>query len=216
MADLITIDKIQYFIKTGTSEFTKITEANAFDPKVDISTYDPKYKDRVNQPSYVTGKKTTIEIDLDIIDPGALQSWLMGNEDTVNVPTEIVRVLTFRPAYPAWVLSTVKALGAHIIAAGKLYECTTAGTTGTTEPASWTTTTVTDGTVTWTYVGSATGYPIGTSGYAAKKAAFSLTQNPLDGSAGEAVKATGTLSMTSDGWMAGTFDTSTKTFTPAG
>jgi|GEM_PF-3494799 len=214
MTNLITIDRIEYYLKAGAS-FIRVTEVNAFDPKVDVSTYEAQYKDRVNQPSYVTGKKTTVDLDIDIVDPGALQSWLMANEDVSNVPTEIVRVLRFRPAHPAWAASVVRALGARIIAGGNLYECTTAGTTGATQPATWTTTTVTDGTVTWTYIGSASGYPIGTSGFAAKKANFTLTQNPIDGGAGEAVRATGTLSMTSDGWTAGTFDTATRTFTPA-
>jgi hypothetical protein len=154
MAELITTDQIQYWMKTD-ADFVRVTETNAFDPATDLTTYDPTYKDRVNQPSYVTGKKTTIEMDIDLIAPGDLQEWLLANEDEVNVPTEIVRVLMFKAA---------------------------------TAPAT---------------------------GYVAKKAAFSLTQNPIDGSAGEAAKATGTLKMTSDGWTEGTFDPATATFTPA-
>lgn len=154
VSKLITTDQIQYWLKTGLV-FVRVTEDNAFDPSTDLNTYDPTYKDRINQPSYVTGKKTTIELDIDLIDPGALQTWLMENEDAVNVPTEIVRVMMFKPA-------TAPAIG-----------------------------------------------------FVAKKAAFSLTQNPIDGSAGEAAKATGTLLMTSDGWTAGTFDPQTATFTPA-
>ena len=211
---LITIDKVQYWIKTATA-FVRATEVNAFDPSTDLPTYDPTYKDRVNQPSYVTGKKTTIDMDIDLITPGALQDWLLANEDTVNLTTEIVRVLTFLPAYPTWVLSTVTALNKYIIAGGNVYKATTAGTTGAVAPVWPATGTVTDATVVWTYVSSAANYPIGVLGdYAAKKAAFTLTQNPIDGSAGEAVKCTGTLLMTSDGWTAGTFNTATATFTP--
>ncbi len=150
---LITTDQIQYWMKTD-AVFVRVTENNAFDPSTDLDTYDPTYKDRINQPSYVTGKKTTIELDIDLIDPGALQTWLMDHEDDVNVPTEVIRVMMFKPAETPAV------------------------------------------------------------GFVAKKAAFALTQNPIDGGAGEAAKATGTLAMTSDGWTAGTFDPETATFTP--
>ena len=153
MAKLITTDQIQYWMRAGAS-FVRVTENNAFNPTTDLTTYDPTYKDRVNQPSYVTGKKTTIEMDIDLIDPGPLQTWLMENEDAVNVPTEIVRVMMFKAATPP------------------------------------------------------------STGFEAKRAAFTLTQNPIDGSAGEAAKATGTLSMTSDGWTASTFNPTTATFTP--
>lgn len=40
--------------------------------------------------------------------------------------------------------------------------------------------------------------------YPAKMAAFNMTENPLDGGAGEPVKATGTLNMIDDGWTIGT------------
>ena len=53
------------------------------------------------------------------------------------------------------------------------------------------------------------------SAYPAKKAAFVMNMNPLDGEAGNCIKATGTLDMVSDGWTAGTFNTSTKAFTPS-
>lgn len=51
----------------------------------------------------------------------------------------------------------------------------------------------------------------------AKKALFLLTPKQLDkNSAGEPVKLKGTLSMKDAAWTKGTFDPSTKTFTPAG
>lgn len=153
MLKLITPDQIQYWMRAGVP-LVRVTESNAFNPTTDLTTYDPTYKDRVNQPSYVTGKKTTIEMDIDLIDPGPLQTWLMENEDAVNVPTEIVRVMMFKAATPP------------------------------------------------------------SAGFEARRAEFTLTQNPIDGSAGEAARATGTLSMTSDGWTPGTFDPGTATFTP--
>lgn len=51
-------------------------------------------------------------------------------------------------------------------------------------------------------------------GYPAKKAAFVMNCNPIDGEAGGALKATGTLEMVSDGWTVGFFKTSAGTFTP--
>ncbi|MHB1323992.1 MAG: hypothetical protein ACYCXZ_06580 [Coriobacteriia bacterium] len=213
--NLVTIDKIQYWMKTGTSVFTRITEDSAFDPASDLQSYDPTYKDRVDQPSYVTGKKTSVDLDIDMLDAGALQDYLLANEDVINAPTEIVRVMMFRPRAGAWAASTAMTVGKRIVGGTNIYDCTTAGTTGTTAPTWPTSGTVTDGTVVWTYVRSATGYPTGTGGYEAKKATFNLNMNPLDGSAGEAVKATGTLKMTSAGWTAGSFDPTTATFTPA-
>jgi hypothetical protein len=215
MASLITTDQIQYWMKLD-GVFVRVTENNAFDPSTDLETYDPKYKDRVNQPSYVTGKKTSIEMDIDLIDPGELQSWLIAHEDEVNVEVDIVRVFSFRPAVPDWAATTAHTVGQRVIGSTNIYECTVAGTTGSSEPTWPSSGTVTDGTATWTYVGSAEGHPVGASGYAAKKATFTLTQNPIDGPAGEAAKATGTLNMKSDGWTEGLFDTGTKTFTPAG
>lgn len=156
---LVTTDRIQYYLKAGDT-FVRVSEDSAFDPKTDLSTYEPSYKDRMNQPSFVTGKKTSVEFDIDIVEEQALQEFFMAHEDDVNVPVDLVRVMMFRPVFDA--TDTTKVIG-----------------------------------------------------YEAKKAAFSMTQNPLDGSAGEVIKATGTLTMSSDGWTEGTFDIDTKSFAPA-
>lgn len=214
-SNLVTTEEIQYWMKTGTSTFTKVSEDSAFDPSVDLQTYDPSYKDRINQPSYVTGKKTSIEMDVDMLESGAFQDFLLASEDVTNVETEIVRVMMFRPRAGTWAATTAKTVGLRVVGGTNIYECIVGGTTGATAPTWPTTGTVVDGTVTWKYIRSATGYPTGTGGYEAKKAAFNLNLNPLDGSAGEAIKATGTLTMTSDGWSAGSFDPVTATFTPA-
>jgi hypothetical protein len=216
VGDLITAEKVQYWLKTGTSTYTRVTEDSAFDPASDLTTYDPTYKDRVIQPSYVTGRKNTVEFEIDLLEGGVLHEFLLANEDVANVPTELIRVLEAHPAYPAWITATAYALGDHIIEADKLYVCTTAGTSGASEPTWPSTGTVTDGTtLVWTYVSAAAHLPIGTEGsYEAKKADFVMTQNPIDGAAGEAVRASGTLTMTSTSWTAGTFDPSTATFTP--
>lgn len=214
--DLITTDLMQYWLKTGTSTFTQVTEDITFDPASDLTTYDPKYKDRVIQPSYVTGKKNTVEFEIDLIEAGVLAEYLRANEDETNVATEIVRVFMAYPCYPAWIASTAYTLGDHVVADSKLYECTAAGTSGATAPTWPSSGTVTDGTVVWTYVGAGSHYPTGTEGsYEAKKAAFVMNQNPLDGTAGEALRASGTLTMTDTAWTEGTFAPATATFTPA-
>lgn len=212
---LVMTEEIQYWMKTGTSTFTKVSEDSAFDPSVDLQTYDPTYKDRINQPSYVTGKKTSIEMDVDMLESGAFQDFLLASEDVTNAETEIVRVMMFRPRAATWAATTAKTVGLRVVGGTNIYECTVAGTTGATAPTWPTTGTVVDGTVTWKYIRPATGYPTGIGGYEAKKAAFNLNLNPLDGSAGEAIKATGTLTMTSDGWTPGSFDPATATWTPA-
>lgn len=152
--DLILTDQQQFWIKTAEGTFTRVTEDSAFDPSTDLTTYDPSYKDRLNQPSYVTGKKTSVEFDIDMIEGGALQTYLENNEHNTNVATELVRVKMYKPA-------TAPAVG-----------------------------------------------------FVAFLGAFVMNLNPLDGAAGEALKATGTLAMTSDGWTKGTFDPETATFTP--
>lgn len=57
----------------------------------------------------------------------------------------------------------------------------------------------------------------GSTPFAAKKAAFSCNINPLDGDAGSAVHATGTMTMTDDGWTVGTaaYTNGVPTFTPS-
>ena len=215
VGDLITTEKVQYWLKTADATYTRVTEDSAFDPESDLNTYGPTYKDRVVQPEYVTGRKNTVEFEIDLLEGGTLHEFLIANEDVANVPTELIRVFEAHPAYPEWAATTVYTAGQHVIADGKLYIVTTAGTTGAAAPVWPSSGTVEDGTVTWTYVSSASHLPIGTEGtYEAKKAAFVMTQNPIDGAAGEAIRATGTLTMTDTAWIHGTFDPDTATFTP--
>ena len=84
-------------------------------------------------------------------------------DDDYSRPTDLYQVepvrVEFRVGYynaKAWVGSTSKALGDQVLANyGLVAQCTTAGTTGTTEP-TWTGTledTISDNTVTWTLMG---------------------------------------------------------------
>jgi len=153
MALLLT-DKFQYWLKTGASVFTRVTENTVFDPSTNRKTYETNYKDRVNQSIHAISKTTTIAFDIDMLESGELQTYLEANEDVMNVATEVVRVSMHKPA-------TLPAVG-----------------------------------------------------YEAKKAAFVMNQDPLDGDAADRLRARGELTMTDIEWTAGTFDPATATFTP--
>lgn len=131
--------------------FVRVTDDEAFNPTNDDAKYEPKYKCNKTSPSYTASRKTSIDIDIDMLENQQLQDWLMLHEDDANVPTTVVREWTFS-----------------------------------------------DGTAT------------------AKKAGFAMTLNPIDGDAEGALKAKGTLSMTSDGWVRGTFDPQNGVFTAEG
>lgn len=130
-------------------KFVRVTDDESFNPTNDDSKYTPKYKCNKTSPEYTSARKTSIEMDIDMVENQELQDWLMRHEDDVNVPTKVVRVWSFS-----------------------------------------------DGTST------------------AKEADFAMTLNPIDGDAEGALKAKGTLSMTSDGWTKGKFDPTNGVFTP--
>lgn len=133
--------------------------------------------------SATTPGDDTISIALNVPNRKNLTAMLLGTDTGVSVTgstvtDEVVTPLalgTFMPLAKrhvsavnvsskdaddagTWVLNTAKALGAYIkptVANTYYYKCTTAGTTGGTQP-TWGTTiggTTTDGTVTWTNVG---------------------------------------------------------------
>lgn len=145
---------LQYYIDIadgaeGAPTYERVTDDEAFNPSNDDATYEPKYKCNKTNPKYTTARKTSIELDIDMVESQALQGWLEKHEDDINVPTSVVRVWSFS-----------------------------------------------DGTS------------------KAKEAKFAMTLGPIDGDAEGALKAKGTLAMTSDGWTEGAFDAATKKFTP--
>lgn len=131
-----------------TPKYVRVTDDEGFNLSNDDSTYSPKYKCNKTNPEYTTGRKTSIEMDIDIVEGQDLQEWFIDHEDDINVPTSVVR--------------------------------------------------------TWDF-------PDGTS--VAKEAKFTMTLSPIDGEAEGVLKATGKLSMTSDGWTTGTFNKETAVFT---
>lgn len=108
-----------------------------------------------------------------------------------------------------WTASTAYSAGAYVIPTtfnsisgeqGKIFKCTTAGTSGTTQP-TWPTgegATVTDNTVTWTEVsllfqaGTFTGAEVATGGYARVGVAANSTNFPAASSAEPSVLSNGT------------------------
>ena len=80
-----------------------------------------------------------------------------------------------------WAATHAYSLNATVTASGKVYKVTTAGTSGSTAPTWPASGTVTDGTVTWTYVSAASGYesPIQLCGATELKIALSTNQDTL-------------------------------------
>jgi len=155
MAGIQLTDVFQYYLDISdstTAAYERVTEDSSFDPSSEQTTYSPSYKDRHVQPEYVTGKKITVDFEIDIMEDQSLQDWFKTHEWDDNVATKLVRV-------------------------------DTSGGTGTARPAIM--------------------------------AAFTMNQSPIDGAAGEALKAKGTLKMTDAAWTVGTFNETTKAFTAA-
>lgn len=71
----------------------RVTEDTQFDTSNDDSTYEPEYLDRKVQPTYVMGRKTTIEFEVDAVLPGDIQKALYEVEDELNVPVLYTRAV---------------------------------------------------------------------------------------------------------------------------
>ncbi|TLM80280.1 MAG: hypothetical protein FDZ70_01365 [Actinobacteria bacterium] len=80
-------------------------------------------------------------------------SWLVNRRVLYN-NGDVIRAVA--PTYPSWAASTAYALNTKIVAASKIYRCTTAGTSGAVAPTWPASGTVNDGTVVWTFFASAT------------------------------------------------------------
>lgn len=89
--------EILYYINTAAASassptWTLVDFDNSFNPARDNTTYDAAYKARKNQPSWVVSSKTTVEVDIDIVDDATLQEWFKTHEDDFNTEVEILRV----------------------------------------------------------------------------------------------------------------------------
>lgn len=92
-------DKIQYFIGTDDVEdvLHRVTEDTSWNPSSDPKTYEPSYKDRINQPKYNTGSSTSYEIDIDHVAGNPVQEFLYSIEDKPNTVVPMVRADIFKP-----------------------------------------------------------------------------------------------------------------------
>lgn len=93
----------------------RVTEDTSFEASNDDSTYEPEYLDRKVQPSYVMGRKTTIEFEIDAVLPGDIQAKLYEVEDELNVPVLYTRTVGVDfetgEALPATALAAKQAQG---------------------------------------------------------------------------------------------------------
>jgi len=112
------------------------------------------------------GQGTDVQVSVKIVqtqDIGPQYTWLFPTctvnraatlsligEEFASIPLVIDVLATTTDE--AWVTTTAYSLGDRVVASGKIYECTTAGTSGTPAPSSKESA-VTDGTVTWAYIG---------------------------------------------------------------
>lgn len=71
----------------------RVTEDTTFEASNDDNAYEPEYLDRKVQPSYVMGRKTTIEFEIDAVLPGDIQAKLYEVEDDLNVPVLYTRTV---------------------------------------------------------------------------------------------------------------------------
>ena len=207
----------QWYLEPKEGKFAgqvlKISEDTEFEPESDTSTYDPTYKDRANQPSYVTGRKFSISYSIDHMIGNDLQEFLYAIEDRYNFPITLYRVDEFEAAttVPAdWKASTKYAIGDRVHDKKKIYEATKAGTSNSSAPTWKDEGDITDSDVTWKYVGAA---PEKKEGFRAKKWEAVITPNPISGEASEPNKHTGTISMTSADPELGVFENANKKFT---
>lgn len=99
--------------------------------------------------SYSTVTLTLTGTDASVIPEGST-----AKTASTSVKFETTNACTIT-VVPAWVTLTAYVLGDRVTNGGNVYQCVVAGTTGATGP-STTDITITDGTVTWTYLGAGT------------------------------------------------------------
>lgn|GEM_PF-1060924 len=71
----------------------RVTEDPQFDTSYDDETYEASYLDRKVQPTFTMGRKISLEFEVDMILPGAIQARLAACEDEMNVPVRYTRTL---------------------------------------------------------------------------------------------------------------------------
>lgn len=96
---LIGIYEMQHYLSFYTEgvlgDALHATELTKAETKVENNEYSPKYIDKKINPKYVTGRTTSIELELDALLPGEVQAQIAQHEDDVNVACVYMRTLNY-------------------------------------------------------------------------------------------------------------------------
>lgn len=90
--------KVGHYIKfndAGTPAYVKCTEVNTAETEREAAEYSPEWIDYEVQPTYSTGSKDTITLEISLLGPGGIQKELYLREDDRNIPVEYVRTLAY-------------------------------------------------------------------------------------------------------------------------
>ena len=89
--------EVQHYLEfQGTNGWdtpVRVTEDSTFSTTNDDQTYEPSYLDRKIQPTFIMGRKVSIEFEVDAVLPGDIQAKLAACEDELNVPVRYTRTL---------------------------------------------------------------------------------------------------------------------------
>lgn len=90
--------KVGHYIKFNDAEtpaYIKATEVNTAETEREAAEYSPEWIDYEVQPTYSTGSKDTITLEISLLGPGGIQKELYLREDERNIPVEYVRTLAY-------------------------------------------------------------------------------------------------------------------------
>lgn len=90
--------ELEYYVNTGTAEaeaWIKATELLTWEQAGESKTYEPAWIDRKNAPTLTYGRSCSINMEKDTMRDGALEAWINENRNALDVPCEIVKVMTW-------------------------------------------------------------------------------------------------------------------------
>lgn len=90
--------QINHYIKfkdVDDSRWIKVTEINTAEFERENNEYTPEWIDYKVQPTYATGSKDTLNLELSLMGPGGIQAEFFQREDDYNVAVEYVRTVGF-------------------------------------------------------------------------------------------------------------------------
>lgn len=90
--------KVNSYIKFNDAEspaYIKATEVNTAETEREATEYSPEWIDYEVQPTYATGSKDTVTLEISLLGPGGIQKELFLREDARNIPVEYVRTVAY-------------------------------------------------------------------------------------------------------------------------